>query len=161
MQLRSHETETLVEHFKTIEDGTFCAWSKLSAMIGLDTSDYRGVGRRRVMSAMRIVAGEGINVETRQGGVYRLIPEEYYQTTSRTLRRTRNAARDALKRTVRGLSLEVPEESRLRLSAERVVLALHLHASESGQVEKVRRGIENLPPTKPLKLTFDMADILK
>lgn len=161
MRLRSHETETLVEHFKAIPDGTFCPYARLSALIGMDTSDYRGKGRCRVMSAMRIVAGEGINVETRQGGVYRLIPEEYYQTTSRTIRRTRNAAREALKRTVRGLSLEVPAESRLRLSAERVVLALHLHVSQSRQVEKVRRGLEAQPAPQPLKLTFDLADILK
>lgn len=136
---RSEETERLIDYFtQEMCDGDFVPYETLTHLIAMDTQDYRGKGRRRVQTAIRIVGDQGINCEVRPGGVYRLLREEYFQTTTKVLRRTRRMAKRSLNKTVRGLEADVPAESRERLAAERVALALHLYASKPSNMEKVR-----------------------
>lgn len=159
---RSEETERLIDFFtQEMEDGDFVPYETLSQLIAMDTVDYKGKGRRRVQTAIRIVGDNGINCEVRPGGVYRLLPAEYFQTTSKVLRRTRRAAKRALSKTARGMGAGVDAESRERLGAERVALALHIYAAKPSSTEKIRRNLEEHTEHKALYGRVDFKDLFK
>lgn len=160
MKKRSHETHTIVEHISDVEDGTFVPYSILTEKVGLDTMDPRGTGRARVYSAIRILGQMGINTETRKGGVYRLLPDEYFQTTTKAIRRNRNQARRALVKTVRGLSADVPEESRNRLTTERAVLSMQLAISSHNNQKRIAEQVDEDTERKAVKLKVDLREIL-
>ncbi len=159
---RSEETERLIDFFtQEMEDGDFVPYETLTMLIAMDTQDYRSKGRRRVQTAIRIVGDNGVNCEVRPGGVYKLLKEEYFQTTTKTLRRTRKAASRALRKTARGMGKEVDSESRERLGAERVALALHVYASKPAQTEKIRRNLEDSTEHKALHGRIDFKDLFQ
>lgn len=158
---RTTETQLIVEYLRDTEDGTFVSYDDLSELIGMDTAHWLSPGRRRITSALRILAREGVNIESRKGGLYRLIPEEFYQTTTKALRRTRNAANMAIVKTHRGLSLDVPEESRLRLAAERVVLAMHVQMSKPSRTSEIQEQLQAQPSQTTWEVDFDFSKILR
>jgi hypothetical protein len=158
---RAQETELLVAYFRSVPDGTFSSFAQLSDLIGMDTADCKGKGRRRIYAAIRILARENINLEGRKGGIYRLTTPEYFQTTTKTLRRTRNAARQALLKTELGLNLDVPDESRLRLASERVVLAMHVQLSKERNTTRIMHNLERDTERHAWDLKIDLSKILR